>query len=129
MPLSPDTVLVRRPYLRLSINSSNEVQVSADGGRPVNCALHALSLLELFSAPLSVAEAIRQLGARLGGQDRVAAIATLFRLHEGGVLRDVNEPDETAPAPGDVVDSVSPDEIYFECRLDDRARVGSLPRA
>jgi len=88
MALDPETVLKRRPYLRLSINSSDEVQVSVEG-RLIKCGLHALSLLELFSAPLSIAAALKQLTARFGSEERVAAIATLFRLHEGGALRDV----------------------------------------
>ncbi|HEX9919300.1 MAG TPA: hypothetical protein VGA87_09045, partial [Pyrinomonadaceae bacterium] len=88
MKLNPDTILRRRPYLHLSLNSSNEVQVSAEG-RTIKCGLHALLILELFSRPLSVAAAIRQLSARYEAQgERVAAIATLFRLQEGGVLRD-----------------------------------------
>jgi Rps23 Pro-64 3,4-dihydroxylase Tpa1-like proline 4-hydroxylase len=90
MKLNPDTILKRRSYLRLSLNSSDEVQVSA-GDRTIKCGLHALAILELFSRPLRVAEAIKQLGARYEAQgERVAAIATLFRLHEGGALRDVS---------------------------------------
>src|SRR4028119_691154 len=89
MKLNPETVLKRCPYLRLSINSSDEVQVSVEG-RLIKCGLDALSILEMFSAPLTVAAAIRQLGARVTPERRVAAIATLFRLHEGGALRDVS---------------------------------------
>ncbi|HEY0083370.1 MAG TPA: hypothetical protein VGB61_11305 [Pyrinomonadaceae bacterium] len=101
MKLNPETVLKRRPYLRLSLNSSDEVQVSAEDGT-IKCGLHALVLLELFSRPLSVAEAIRQLGARYETQgERVAAIATLFRLAEGGALRDVSARDDATRAPED----------------------------
>jgi hypothetical protein len=101
MKLNPETVLKRRPYLRLSLNSSDEVQVSAEDGT-IKCGLHALVLLELFSRPLSVAEAIRQLGARYETQgERVAAIATLFRLAEGGALRDVSTRDDATRAPED----------------------------
>jgi hypothetical protein len=90
MKLNPDMILKRSPYLRLSLNSSDEVQVSV-GGRTTKCGLHALAILEMFSRPLSVADAIRQLGARYGAQgERVAAIAALFRLQEGGALRDVS---------------------------------------
>jgi hypothetical protein len=133
MKLNPDTLLARRPYLRLSLNSSDEVQVSVEG-RAIKCGLHALSILELFSRPLSVADAIRQLGARYETQaERVAAIATLFRLHEGGALRDASAHhddrasgaarDSSATAEGDAaVEHLDPDEIYFECALDDAAR-------
>jgi len=97
MKLNPETVLKRRPYLRLTINSGDEVQVSADG-KTVKCGLHALSILELFSEPLPVADAIRQLGARVTAGGRVAAIATLFRLYEGGVLREFGLGDRGEPA-------------------------------
>jgi hypothetical protein len=101
MKLNPDTVLKRRPYLRLSLNSSDEVQVSVEG-ETIKCGLHALLLLELFSRPLSVADAIRQLGTRYETQgERVAAIATLFRLAEGGALRDVSARDDATRPPDD----------------------------
>jgi Rps23 Pro-64 3,4-dihydroxylase Tpa1-like proline 4-hydroxylase len=137
MKLNPETVLKRCPYLRLALNSSNEVQVSVDG-RHVKCGLHALSILELFSEPLTVAAAIKTLGARVGAAERVAAIATLFRLYEGGVLRDVTATreraasasrDETAQIAGDAkiveaggdnaVENFASDEVYFECSLED----------
>jgi hypothetical protein len=136
MKLNPETVLKRRPYLRLTLNSSDEAQVSADG-RTIKCGLHALAILELFSRPLSVADAIKQLGARYAAGERVAAIATLFRLHEGGALRDVAARDEAAAdashdagaaADGDEVvespslENLAADEIYFECALDEPAR-------
>jgi hypothetical protein len=135
MKLNPETVLRRRPYLRLSLNSSNEAQVSA-GGKTIKCGLHALAILELFSRPLSVADAIKQLGARYASQgERVAAIATLFRLHEGGVLRDVAEAgDEATDAAEDSsaaahdddddegIENSPSDEIYFECALDETAQ-------
>ncbi|HYG10373.1 MAG TPA: hypothetical protein VD835_10520 [Pyrinomonadaceae bacterium] len=136
MKLSPDTVLKRRPYLRLALNSSDEVQVSVEGGT-IKCGLHALVILELFSRPLSVAEAIRQLGARYEAQgERVAAIATLFRLQEGGALRDVSARDDAAGAAhhshaaahgermveSPAVEDVASDDIRFECALDESAR-------
>ncbi|HEY1404838.1 MAG TPA: hypothetical protein VGB05_11965 [Pyrinomonadaceae bacterium] len=122
MKLNPDTVLSRRPYLRLALNSSDEVQVSVEG-KTIKCGLHALVILELFSRPLSVADAIKQLGARYAGHERVAAIATLFRLHDGGALRDVSPRDEARPThAGEVVENLASDEIYFECALDDAAR-------
>jgi hypothetical protein len=147
MKLNPETILKRRPYLRLSLNSSDEVQVSAEG-KTIKCGLHALVLLELFSQPLSVADAIRQLGARYPPDERIAAIATLFRLQEGGVLRDVSARDDapgaaqdssaaehtSSTAGGDeivedlaaggdeIVEDLAADEIYFECALDDETR-------
>jgi hypothetical protein len=138
MKLNPDTILERRPYLRLSLNSSDEVQVSPVEGRTIKCGLHALAILELFSRPLSVAAAIRQLGARYAAQgERVAAIATLFRLHEGGALREVSAHDAQATgAAGErgatlvvapfensaSADPLAEDEIYFECALDEATR-------
>lgn len=146
MKLNPETVLKRCPYLRLSINSSNEVQVSVEG-KQVKCGLHALSILELFSEPLTVAAAIKGLGARVKADERVAAIATLFRLYEGGVLRDVSTAargettsaagDELTHTAGDAVavetstvdasgdearEDFASEEIYFACPLDDSAR-------
>jgi hypothetical protein len=150
MKLNSETILKRRPYLRLSLNSSDEVQVSAEGGT-IKCGLHSLVILELFSRPLSVADAIRQLGARYAPDERIAAIATLFRLHEGGVLRDVSARDETtgaakdSNAPGhtssaagdeiienlaaggdEIIENLAADEIYFECALDEESR-GLIP--
>lgn len=98
MKLNPETVLKRCPYLRLSINSSNEVQVSVEG-RLIKCGLDALSILEMFSEPLTVAAAIKHLGARSGAERRVAAIATLFRLYEGGALRDTTAAASEPAAP------------------------------
>ncbi|HEY0099793.1 MAG TPA: hypothetical protein VGB76_12675 [Pyrinomonadaceae bacterium] len=147
MRLNPETVLKRCPYLRLSINSSNEVQVSVEG-KLIKCGLHALSILEMFSAPLTVAAAIKQLGARVASADRVAAIATLFRLYEGGALRDVAaaaareratgaagdesaqtaddavtvEASTVAASGDDVGENFASDEIYFACPLDDSSR-------
>lgn len=139
MKLNPETVLKRRPYLRLSINSSDEVQVALEG-KTVKCGLHALSILELFSEPLTVAAAIRQLGARVAAEERVAVIATLFRLYEGGVLRDVAAGDEMTGAAGDEIkrtaaaaspveargrdvgENFAAEEIYFACPLDDSSR-------
>lgn len=133
MKLNPETVLKRCPYLRLSINSSNEVQVSVDG-KSVKCGLHALSILEMFSEPLTVAVAIKRLGARIGAAERVAAIATLFRLYEGGVLRDATATgDELSHAAGgakivdasnggETVENFAADEVYFACSLDDPPR-------
>lgn len=137
MKLNPETLLKRRPYLRLALNSSDEVQVSFEG-RTIKCALHALAILELFSRPLSVADALKQLGARYAAHERIAAIATLFRLHEGGVLRDIRAPDAptdttqdssmpmntsgTAAGGGEIIENLSSDEIYFECALDEQAR-------
>ena len=129
MKLNPETVLRRRPYLRLSLNSSDEVQVSAEG-QTIKCGLHALFILELFSRPSSVADAIKQLGARYAAGERVAAIATLFRLHEGGALRDVSARDDAtgvahaagAAARGGAGGDSASDEIYFECALDETTR-------
>ncbi|HZG51003.1 MAG TPA: hypothetical protein VEZ40_02605 [Pyrinomonadaceae bacterium] len=142
MKLNPATVLKRRSYLRLSLNSSDEVLVSVEG-RTIKCGLHALAVLELFSRPLSVADAIKQLGARYAAHERVAAIATLFRLQEGGALRDVSARDVSARddaatsaardagaarQEGDAGveisadENLSADEVYFECALDDAAR-------
>ncbi|HJR07668.1 MAG TPA: hypothetical protein VJ842_10440 [Pyrinomonadaceae bacterium] len=131
MSLNPETVLKRRPYLRLTLNSGDEVQVSADG-KSVKCGLHALSILELFSEPLSVADAIKQLAARAGAGKRVAAIATLFRLYENGMLRDVSAPHDdmvsasydsgattTSGDNNDSGENFAADEIYFECSLDE----------
>jgi hypothetical protein len=155
MKLNPETILKRRPYLRLSLNSSDEVQVSVEG-RTLKCGLHALVILELFSRPLSIADAIRQLGARYAAHERVAAIATLFRLQEGGVLRDVSARDEPtgtakdsdtataahtsgaaagdeiienlAAASGDeVIENLVADEIYFECALGDEGVRSLIP--
>jgi hypothetical protein len=145
MKLNPETILKRRPYLRLALNSSDEVQVSVEG-KMIKCGLHALVILELFSRPLSVADAIRQLGARYAADERIAAIATLFRLQEGGVLRDTSVRDDAAGAArdsnapahtsgvtavgdetienlaGEAIENLASDEIYFECALDERAR-------
>jgi hypothetical protein len=123
------------------------VQVSVEG-KSVKCGLHALSILELFSEPLTVAAAIKGLGARVAAGERVAAIATLFRLYEGGVLRDVTTTAAREPATGaaheeiaqttadastieastvdasgdDDVENFAADEIYFACALDDSSR-------
>lgn len=79
-------VLQRLPDLRLHLDARNELEV-AIGGRTHACGPHALRLLEIFSRPIAVSEALEMLKPTLvGTQDWMLALRTIQQLEAVGVL-------------------------------------------
>lgn len=79
-------VLQRLPDLRLHLDARNELEVVV-GGRAHHCGPHALRLLEIFSRPIAVSEALEMLKPTLvGTQDWMLALRTIQQLEAAGVL-------------------------------------------
>ena len=81
-----DTILQRIPNLDLRIDSSNQVVVSFDGKR-LECGPHGLAILEAFTHPQPLGEAMRTIKAN-GAQDLAQLMSTMIGLYRAGVLRD-----------------------------------------
>lgn len=79
-------VLQRLPDLRLHLDARNELEVAVEG-RTHACGPHALRLLEIFSRPIAVSEALEMLKPTLvGTQDWMLALRTIQQLEAAGVL-------------------------------------------
>ena len=87
--LEVDTVLHRVPDLDVHLDSSNGLQVTTDGRR-VRCGRHGLAILEAFSRPTPLSEALVHLQSRISGPpDDVDLAETIEALTGAGVLRAV----------------------------------------
>lgn len=85
--LDRNTVLQCSPRITVSIQSGTGVQAQV-GGRRVDCGPHALTVLDVFSRPTSLTEALDSLKARVtGAQDWVELTSTIIRFVQAGVLR------------------------------------------
>ena len=77
--LSPDTVLVRAPELKLRLSDDEVLRVETDGGQ-VALPSVALSLLAMFERPMAVGEALGSVAAsRLDELGMSPAHRTLLR--------------------------------------------------
>jgi SAM-dependent methyltransferase len=94
--LSPMTVLRRVAELDVTVSAYGDITALLDG-RQISCGPHGLAILDLFSRPTAVGDAITSLGGRAGGaQDWIDLTSAVARLHDAGVLRVEGEPDSTA---------------------------------
>ena len=84
--LDPATILERIPNVKMELDSSNEVQLLV-GNQTIQCGPHALTVLNLFSQPTSLAEALAKVKST-GVQDRIDLTNTIMQLYKEGVLRD-----------------------------------------
>ena len=82
--VSRDTVLLRRPDLTIQLTSSGEVQI-AEGGAACVAGPHALAILDAFSEPRTLGEAVADLTAR-GARDFAMLTTTILELASQGVL-------------------------------------------
>jgi predicted RNA methylase len=90
-------VLHRLPDLRLHLDARNELTVTL-AGRAQVCGPHALRLLEIFSRPIAVGEALEVLKPTLTGtQDWMLALRTIQQLEVAGVLTDEDGQGSEAP--------------------------------
>jgi hypothetical protein len=86
--LAPDTVLHRVPDVRLHVDSSNNVNVLAEGS-VYHLGPHGLAVLDVFYQPVSLSEALERLrGVVTSTQDWMALTTTIVQLYEAGVLQD-----------------------------------------
>ena len=84
--LQPATVLRRAAELEVRITAAGDVIVVTDRGF-VSGGPHCLAILDLFSEPTTLADALETLGARAGGgQDWIDLSAAIMRLAGAGVL-------------------------------------------
>jgi hypothetical protein len=94
-PLSPTTVLRRVPEVDVSVAAYGDTAVVVDGRR-VSGGPHGLAILDVFSRPTPVGDAIASLGERVrGAQDWIDLTSAVARLHEAGILRAEGEPERT----------------------------------
>jgi protein arginine N-methyltransferase 1 len=85
--LKPTTVLRRTADLEVRVTGMGDVHVLTAEG-PVSGGPHCLAILDVFSRPASLAEALEQLGGRTAGaQDWIDLTAAVARLHDAGILR------------------------------------------
>jgi hypothetical protein len=81
-------ILRRAPGVRLLIGADDEVRVRV-GEQERDCGAHALAILDVFSRPRPLAEALDELRPRLTGMaDWVDLMAALERLYGLGALVD-----------------------------------------
>lgn len=84
--LTPTTVLRRVAELEVTLSADGDTSVVVDG-RQVSGGPHGLAILDFFSRPTPVSDAIAALGDRIGGaQDWMDLTSAISRLHEAGVL-------------------------------------------
>jgi SAM-dependent methyltransferase len=86
MKLSRDSVLQRAPDLTIKVSSPGSAVVVVHG-RSVACGGHCLAVLDAFSSPVSVSDALAILGPRATSPlDWVDLMTTVERLREAGAL-------------------------------------------
>jgi len=89
--LTQDSVLQRIPSLKLSIDSSNQLKIFAEG-KTIWIGSHGLAVLDVFSHPISVKEALKKLqNSTVGPQDWMDLMTTIVHLHEAGILREESQ--------------------------------------
>jgi precorrin-6B methylase 2 len=121
--LNPATVLTRAAELEVRVTASGDVVVVTDRG-PVSGGPHCLAILDLFSEPATLADALERLGSRAGGgQDWIDLSAAIVRLAEAGVLRARDELDTEA---GRVVRSSFDSPSSHVAMLEDRVRTSAF---
>jgi precorrin-6B methylase 2 len=91
--LKPTTVLRRVAELEVRVTATGDALVTSEQGL-VSGGPHCLAILDLFSKPTTLAEALERLGPRAGGaQDWIDLTAAVARFHEEGILRADGEPE------------------------------------
>jgi hypothetical protein len=117
-------VLRRAPDLQLHLDSSNTLAIRTQDGQ-VRCGPHGLGVLETFSHPRPLAEALRLLQSRLSGaQDWIDLMATIQQLWQAGVLQDERQ---SAPRLADDESGYDAARIHVRM-LNDRARTAGFLR-
>ena len=125
--LKPTTVLARAPELEVRVTAARDVVVEIEGAS-VSGGPHGLAILDLFSEPTALAEALERLGPRAGGaQDWIDLTAAVARLHEAGALRAEGEPERAGEsAVLSTFDSPGPHVAMLEDRVRTSAFLAAL---
>ena len=120
--LDPRTVLRRERAIRISIDSDETVRVVKHGGT-IACGPRGLAILDAFSQPRSMEDALKALDAHIHGmQDWIDVTNGIVALHRGGVLRDARAVDEASPAS----DGTFADPMTHAMMLNDRTRTSTF---
>jgi protein arginine N-methyltransferase 1 len=81
-------ILQRIPDLKIHIDSSNRTRISVDG-KVFEFGSYCLTVLDTFSYPISLSEALEKLQTRINGaQDWMDLMSTIAQLHEACVLQE-----------------------------------------
>ncbi|HMA46113.1 MAG TPA: 50S ribosomal protein L11 methyltransferase, partial [Frankiaceae bacterium] len=126
MTVTLETVLHRVPELVIEVDTSNTVRLHHEG-RVLRLGHDALSLLDVFHRPSTVAGALAGIAPRLRGPRAAQdALATLTMLVNAGVLRDTPVRGfSAAPFPKGGYDAA----FVHIAMLDDTVRKGAFLRA
>jgi hypothetical protein len=125
MEIDETTVLCRAQNMRVNIDPSPNMEIWVED-TPVMCGPRGLAVLDAFSQPTSLADAMKALRGRSAGmEDWVDLIHTIQWLHEAGVL--VAE-GEMTPTLVSHVDDYSGAPIHIDM-LEDRERTSSFVAA
>jgi precorrin-6B methylase 2 len=90
--LKSTTVLERAGELEVRLKARGDVVVATVDG-DVSGGPHCLAILDVFSEPTPLADALDQLGSRAhGAQDWIDLTAAVVRLHDAGILRAEGDP-------------------------------------
>ncbi|MDQ6839666.1 MAG: 50S ribosomal protein L11 methyltransferase [Actinomycetota bacterium] len=85
--LRPGTILERSPNVAFRVEADNTVEAVGAGGE-VDCGPHGLAILDVFSQPCRLEQAVARLSRDTTGvQDWVDLTSRIVSLHEAGVLR------------------------------------------
>ncbi len=89
--LNRDSILQRIPDLKVQIDSSNRIKISI-AGKVFEFGPHGLAVLDVFSRPLSLSEALKKLQLRISGkQDSMDLMSTILHLYEAGILSEAEQ--------------------------------------
>jgi len=125
-PVSPTTVLRLVAEVDVTVSADGDTSVVVDGRR-VSCGPHGLAILDAFSQPTPVGDAIAALGERVrGAQDWIDLTSAIGRLYEAGVLRAEGAPETTADR---VVTGTFNTPGPHVAMLDDHVRTSAFLRA
>ena len=122
MEIDQTTVLSRAQSMSIDLDSSPNLEIWVEN-TPVMCGPRGLAVLDAFSHPTSLADAMKALKGRSAGmQDWLDLIHTIQWLHEAGVL--VTE-GELKPTLRSHVDDYSGAPIHIDM-LEDRKRTSGF---
>lgn len=82
--LQADTILKRTPGVKIDLESMTEMRVSINGNSDYYNE-HTLAILDVFTRPVSLRDALKKLQAK-GAQDWIVLTATITRLFNAGIL-------------------------------------------
>ena len=124
--LKPTTVLRRASELEVRVTAAGDTYVTTERGL-VSGGPHCLAILDLFSMPTTLAEALDRLGPRAGGaQDWIDLTAAVARFHDEGVLRVDGDLDESDHVVRQTFDSPGPHIAMLEDRVRTSAFLAAL---